>query len=203
MVDKVIASALPSRIREQARILRALLPDEAARVERRLEAMAAAEAAVAVYQVPLDDLYRCVPVATVQRHMTTDAWANTDSRAFLAAAEQTGDPAMFVRNCIPDGKIVFLRERSWLIAAESVVDMNSRELKVNLELAENQHPPFILFRLTPERMRAAGVGIRPPTALDAAVGGRVQWNPAGLRIGPEYLDTAVPIEAVEDLLWKP
>ncbi len=67
----------------------------------------------------------------------------------------------------------------------------------------DRRPPFVLFRLTPERMAAAGMRIRRPNALDAAASQQPQWNPAGLAIGAEYVDLDVPIEAVEEILWKP
>lgn len=80
--------------------------------------------------------------------------------------------------------------------------MTARQLKLSLELLDSQQPPFLVFRLTPARMNAGGVLIRVPNALDAAAAGQPQWNPGGLQIGPEYLDNAVVIEAVEDLMWR-
>lgn len=203
MVEKIIDSPLPTKYRNEARRLRGMLPDEPARVEKHLEALAVEFASAAAYEIPTTDLFRCSPASTVHRHMTSPEWREIDTRSFLREAEASGDAAAFIRARIDPGTIIFPPGRSWLIDAPSVWDMDSRELKIGLELLDTQNPPYVLFRLTPDRMKAAGVGVRLPTALDAAAGGQPQWNPAGLRIGAEYLDKAVPIEAVEELAWKP
>jgi hypothetical protein len=203
VLDKIERSTLPQRYREQARQLRLRVVDELGRVDDEIKAMAADFASKADYEDPTTDLFKVVPLRIVRRYMAGAAWAAVDDRAFVAAAVASGDPIAFVRQEIVPGTIVFPPEHSWMVDAPSVTGMTSRELKTALELRPDHNPPYVLFRLTRARMLAAGVRVRQPNALDAAAAGHPQWNPAGLRLGQEYLDRAVPIEAVEELLWKP
>lgn len=204
MVEKVALSRdLPSRFTVDARRLRSLLPDGAIRVQERLRQLAEEFADEAVYEAASTDLFKCVPVLTVHRWMTAPAWEQVDPRMYVLEAESSGDPAGFVRSTIPVGKVIFPRRHSWLIDSPAVLTLDSRQLGVALELLDEQQPPFVIFRLAAEGMRAFGVEIRRPNALDAAAAGQPQWNPEGLAIGQEYLDKDVPIEAVEELVWKP
>lgn len=99
--------------------------------------------------------------------------------------------------------MVFPAKQSWLIDAPVLVSLASEELWERLEMRPDRRPPFVLFRLTPKRMAAAGVRVRRPNALDAAASQQPQWNPTELSVGAEYVDLDVKIEAVEEILWKP
>lgn len=203
MLDKVIESDLPADIREQAKNLLLDLPERPAQVEKRIQQLAEQYASKAAYVAPPADLFKCVPVRTVQRHMSSHDWRAIDERAFLHAAERSNDPADFIRQTIPAGTVILPRERSWLIDSAQVAGMTSAELKAGLELRNDTLPPYVLFRFSVAKMTDAGVMVRVPNALDAAAAGQPQWTPGGLKLGQEYLDTAVPIEAVEVALWKP
>lgn len=202
-IEKVLASTLLSdAVRREARQLRARLPAESAAVQRRLCEMAIEADDDGSYAPPTTDLLRVMPATTVLAKAVHES-ERLDPRAFLAAAEASGDPAGYFRARIRPGAVVFVRGHSWMVDAPGLLSLDSRELTRALELHDNQRPPFIVFRLTVARMRAAGVLVRPSNALDAAAAGQPQWNPEGLRLGREYLDRDVPIEAVEDLVWKP
>lgn len=203
MLDKIERSDLPARYRERARRLKPIVRDDSVLVDEELRVLAAEYAAGAAYHAPTADLFKVVPLANIRRFMAGPAWAASDDRAFLAAAVTAGDPIAFVRSVIAPGTIVFPRENSWMIDAPAVLAMGSAELKRSLELPRDHNPPYVVFRLTLPRLLAARVQVRVPNALDAAAVSQPQWNPAGLRLGQEYLDKAVPIEAVEELLWKP
>lgn len=168
-----------------------------------IKRIAAERAAALPKAVPTKDLFRCVPASTVQRHMAGDEWRSINPDAYLQAAGDSGDPASFIRSTIPDNKVIFPADRSWLIDAPSLVGLATDELRDRLELRPDSRPPFVIFRLTPGRMKVAGVRVRKPSALDAAASQQPQWTPTGLAIGAEYVDLDVPIEAVEEILWKP
>lgn len=108
MVEKVVASpTLPGRYRDKARRLLGFPPDQSIRVESELDRLADEYARNADYKSPTTDLYRVVPVGAVQRHMAEPSLRAIDVRTYLAEAEASGDPAVWVRRTIPAGVIVF------------------------------------------------------------------------------------------------
>lgn len=165
--------------------------------------MAREFASTSRYQAPESDLFKVVTLGNVHRYMVGEDWRAADFRAFLAAVLAEDEPARFVRSLIEPGRVVFPPEHSWMIAAPEVLRLSSRGLKSQLELRSDQDPPYVIFHLSLPRLLATGVMVRRPNALDAAAAAQPQWNPAGLQLGQEYLDREVPIEAVEDLIWKP
>lgn len=204
MIDKVVKSpVLPEPYREKAQDLLPLVATDPVRVRERLHRLAAEFSLTAVYTNPTTDLFRCMPAETVHRHLTAPQWQRIDKRTYLRSAATAPQPESFIAATIPAGKTLFTPERSWLIDAPIVLTLNTADLARTLELLPDRRPPFIIFRLTPARMGMTGVRIRPPNALDAAAGGHPQWSPNGLSVGTEYVDRRVPIEAVEEIVWKP
>lgn len=203
IIAKIEGSDVPEEVRQEVRHVATLADRNPAWAADRLRRIASPYLSTLPYRKASHDLYRCVPVQTVHRHMTDAAWQAISPLAYRRRAEAAADPAAFVRSTIPPRKVIFPSLNSWLIDASSVRTMNASELHDRLELGADRQPPFVLFHLTVQLMAANGVEIREPTVLDAAAGGQFRWSPAGLSIGAEYVDRDVPIEAVEEVLWKP
>lgn len=206
VVQKVVDSPLPPKVRHEARALLARLPADFLWVGQRVDEMAETFATDTGYEDPTSDLFKFVPVATVHRFMVEAAWRAVDVRAFVARAEDSADPAIFILGAIPARAVIFPRRNSWLVEPRDMTDfpaLPSQKMRRRLEIDDSYEPPYVLFRLSMARMKAAGVQLRQPNALDAASARQPQWNPAGLAVGREYLDKAVPIEAVEEVVWKP
>jgi hypothetical protein len=203
MLAKIQHEPLPEATKRAVRHAEARISESPGWVLEEIRRITGKHAATLPTEIPFHDLFRCVPASTVQRHMASDEWRSTSADAYIQAATSSGEPGAFVRSTIPPGKVIFPAERSWLIEAPMLVDLESDELRERLEMRPDRRPPFVLFHLTPQRMAAVGVRIRRPNALDAAASQQPQWNPAGLAVGAEYVDLDVPIEAVEEILWKP
>lgn len=203
MLAKIEHEALPEAAKRAVHRAEARITESPGWVLEEIKRIAAELAATLPTEAPSNDLFRCVPASTVQRHMANDEWRSTSPEAYLRAATASGEPGAFIRSTIPAGKVIFPADRSWLIDAPIVVDLESDELRDRLEMRPDRRPPFVVFCLTSGRMAAAGVRTRRPNALDAAASQQPQWNPAGLAVGTEYVDLDVPIEAVEEILWKP
>lgn len=194
---------LPQKVRHEASQLRLRVDGEGAYVLQRLFDIWKQYAGSLAYSTPDVALYRCVPARTVQKYMIAGLWEQADERAFVRAAEASGDPGAWVLSQIPPATVVFLPHRSWLLDSPTIENLSSTELHTRLELRPDVRPPYVLFRLTPQRMHAEGVGVRLPNALDAAAGQQPQWDPHGLSIGTEYVDRTIRVEAVEEAMWRP
>jgi len=203
LVALIDHESLPESLRRRVRVAASRISESPGWVLEELAAIAADYSAALNYFRPDRDLYRCVPVPTVQRHMASDEWALISPLAYIQRAMSWDDPGQFVRTTIPAGTVVFPSARSWLIDAPSLPRLTSEELVAHLELRPDRRPPFALFWLTPAGMAREAVHIRLPNALDAAASQQPQWSPAGLTVGTEYVDRDVTIEAIEEILWKP
>jgi hypothetical protein len=204
MISKIEHAAdLPPSVRSQASALQSEIEATPALVAERLAELWQGYYESSSYADPEGDLLRCVSIGAVQRHMTDDRWRPLDPLTFERMVIDSGDPAAFLRSTIPPGQEIFPPKRSWLIDADGLATMSGNQIHEALELGPNNLPPYVIFRLSASRMIQAGVQVRVPTALDAAAGQQPQWTPAGLAIGQEYVDRSVPIEAVEEVIWRP
>ncbi len=203
MLDKIIQSSLPDAIRQRARELAIDAPDAPEAVTDQLREMAAQYSSTLVHTAPTTELYRLVELDVFRRHIADSSFARVDAGLFRRRVESEREPAAFLASIVPPNRVIAPALRSWLVDNPRVAGMTTRELHGALELSPDQRPPFVLFRCTAARMTSSGVEIRQPNALDAAAGGRTQWDPSGLKDGVEYIDRDVAIAAVEDILWKP
>jgi hypothetical protein len=204
MIDKVLGSdVVPGVLRTQARSLLPLVPVEPGRVADELLDLATIYARTASYDTPTFDLYRCMPLRTVQKYLSDPAWKATAWTAFRQRVERHPDPGVFIRSTISAGTVIFEPHRSWLVDAPGLPTWTAEQLWTRLELGTDRGRPYVVFRLSVDRMAATGVGIRVPHALDAAAAGQAQWSPGGLQWGREFLDKAVTVEAVGETLWRP
>lgn len=202
MLDKIEHDAsLPAAARQTAVALRPLALGSPAFVQHEIGKLWRTISGSLACNAPATDLYRCVTANAVQKHMARDPWPAA-AEGLFALAVDPADPSGWIRAQIEPGTTIFPALRSWLLAAD-IGALDAAALHTQLELRPDVHPPFVLFRLSLALMAAGAVAVRLPNALDAAAGGQPQWNPAGLAIGPEYVDRDVPIEAVEEILWRP
>lgn len=117
--------------------------------------------------------------------------------------ERADDPDGLLLSMVDPGGVAFPKRHSWMV--DPTIDLQlvaGAELVHALQLT-GSGPPFVLCELPLVDLRAAGVEIRLPTALDAAIGEQSQWREQALPAGMEYVDLDVLGSAIGRVLWRP
>jgi hypothetical protein len=107
----------------------------------------------------------------------------------------TGSPEARLRAILKRTDPLFPAEHSWMVTCEDIASLNGSELRRALGLRDD--PPYIVFELSVDAMRASGVTVRASRSVDAVPAGFTEWDPEGLPTGlREMVDGDVPQAAL-------
>lgn len=203
LIDHALGERPTDRVRHRLRELATIAGDAPGLAFEELCRIAAAEAALQETVVPDVTLHRAVALDTFQRFCVIDGWRApfVDPEVFRRYVHRHPEPDAFLLSVLARGT-VFPAQHSWLVHAADVEALSGSELVAALQL-DKQIPPFVLCRLTAERMASAGVRIRRPTGFDAVLGRHTIWSVDGIPAGDEYVDLDISGSAVEATLWRP
>lgn len=207
VIDLVAADAtVPGDVRSEVARLRSIV-DDAPRLayERILEIGVPALRSFPL-SPPMTTLYRALSLPAFRGHIARTefrlAWSELTFRAEVERLATVGQADQFLTDAVDTTRIVFDAEHSWLVDGSDIELRSGTELPIVLEL-RGKDPPFVVCRLTVPLMVAAGVLVRKPTGLDAAVGLQPQWHPEGIPAGEEYVDSDISGSAIDRVLWRP
>jgi hypothetical protein len=205
LISRVVADHnLNREVRREAEGLLPLIDQNPALAETRLEALYNRVVPALLTHPPTEDLCRCVPIRSFfLYHVTDDARSDyRDSIDFGQEVAARPDPARFLKTLLRRDAPLFRAAHSWMVGYSGVQHLDGVEIKRALALNDT-HPPYVIFLMTREKLLAAGVGVRPSTALDAVPAGITYWDADGLPTGlDEYVDRDIPYAALERLEWR-
>lgn len=193
----------PESIRRRLPELHAAAVTSPPRAKEKFIALARDELPLLPTEAPTAALYRVQTLETYLRHCARPEFRDLDPETIHRQLEQVSDPDVFLTDALDRDKIVFPWDHSWLVqAGPHIIQQSGAQLIRSLELG-HQRPPLVLCVLSLERLVAAGVRIRKPTAADAALGEHQYWSGQDVPAGDEFVDLDVHGEAVEECLWRP
>jgi hypothetical protein len=168
-----------------------------------LQAQAGAVLPALQRRAPRVGLARAVTAASYLRHYSSpeirDAFSTPDD--FVAYVESSSDPDATISSSLGDADPIFAWQRSWLAPASRLRGMKGPQVVSALEMVGQA--PIVLFHMDLDQLRGAGITVRVPCALDAAIGPNYQWRPGGPASGvPEYVDGDIPRSAISRLEWR-
>lgn len=204
LLELADTAATPDHLRSRLRALSGDAADSPALVLEQLTSIARAEIARMSTEPPDTILYRATSLETFQCYCVQQEWRppGVGFEEFRRYVAVQNDPGGFLLSTVDARSTVFPAAHSWLVASQTLAELSGAGLVVALQL-DKQAPPFALCVLSPERMNAAGVRVRRPTAMDAILGRHTVWTAEGVPGGQEYVDLDVPGEAIEAVLWRP
>jgi len=208
-VDDVLAviahavgdSRVPASVRAAISALQAEVDDSPLLAHGKLVRIGEPAAHVMPTHPPTTTLYRAVTLAVFFDYCVRPEFHMMSLTNYERAVRLAPWPDNYLTDSVDKTRTVFPASHSWLVESTDIETKTGDQISRLLEL--RHHPPFVLCRLTPASMAAAGVEVRPPTGLDAAIGLQPQWRSAGLPAGPEFVDRDISGAGVEGALWRP
>lgn len=193
--------AVPHSVRTQIAALQGDVDDAPLMVHDRIVRLGIPVAASMPTHLPDSTLYRAVTLKVFQTFCARKEFQMLSLANFERAVVSSPSPDDFLSAAVDKTRVIFPASYSWMVDSKTIERRNGTQLADVLEI--NHDPPFVLCRLTPQTLKAAGVEVRSPTGLDAAIGLQPQWRRAGLPAGPEYVDRDIVGAAVDRALWRP
>jgi hypothetical protein len=196
--------ALARSVRRQATDLRDLVGTDPDLARSRLLALATTVAPALPRHPPTADLARCTGIeGFYERYLARDVRAffrtPEDYRRHIessgAAGPTLADDLATVTPLIP-------AIHSWMTKWAEISGFSGRDIRRYLNI--RPLPPIVILVMRLRDLRAAGITVREPRAVDALPKHLTEWSPGGLRSGgTELIDGDMPRAAVSTVEWRP
>jgi hypothetical protein len=191
---------LPARVRKEASRIAALTTTTPQLVLARLEDLRAREVSRLPAAEVMVDYCRFVSIEVFWRFHLEETvkavFATPDD--YLRAVEAEVAPAQRLLNDLGPDPVV-PAPYSWLVPRAEVAGITAGQARARLNMS--QDPPYVVFVWTTKRMRASGVMVRVPCALDAVPSRHMHWHRGN--VPDERIDGDLPRAALDQIEWLP
>lgn len=202
VISHVVADLrIPPGIRAQIAALQAEVDDSPLLAHEKLVRLATPVANALATAPPHTTLYRAVTLSAFYSFCVAPPTRALSFANFERQVRLSTSPDDFLTSHLDRIGVVFPTSHSWLVDCPSIESKSGGQLVGLLEI--RHRPPFVLCRMRAVDLAAAGVTIREPTGLDAAIGLQPQWRATGLPAGPEFVDKDIRGSAIDRAFWRP
>jgi hypothetical protein len=194
---------LSDSVRKKAAALWAVVTRNPDLALEQLDRLALAAIPTLPLVAPMADLAKCVGIENYWAfYLDGKVRAFLDSETYRRQVELAPNPSRTLLMDLKTDPILIAAIHSWLVLLADVEGLDADEIRNALAIRGTA--PYAIFVFPVGDLRAAGVMVRTPRAVDAVPERLVEWRLGGLASGAtELIDQNIPRRALGSIQWRP